>query len=156
MEITGNNSCNTDWHSCCKIYKTSKMAYFKQLISQAASDTWGFVLDSTLRSVLVGLAIFAITLGIHWWRKGIEDMKDVLFGGLEGAVATLFLLAAVFVFRFLFFTPKSFYEGEKEARIGLESAHEARKSLLTTAISDAKQIGDKLEESVKEKDKNLS
>lgn len=92
------------------------MGYFQQLLSRACSDTWEFVIDVPARAIIAGVLIFCVTLFLHWKRKGLDDMKDVLFGGLEGALATVIILVAVFVVHFFMLSPKHLVEDANKAR----------------------------------------
>jgi hypothetical protein len=82
------------------------MEYFQQLVSRAWTDTWEVVFGVPLRGIVVAIVVFAFTLLLHWRRKGLEDMKDVLFGGIEGASAAIILFVLVFLLHLFVLSPK--------------------------------------------------
>ncbi len=68
------------------------------------------IVFTSLRAIGVTALIFAVTLLLHWRRKGLAEMKEYLWGGLEGALAA-FILFILFYFLHLFvLTPKNMVE----------------------------------------------
>lgn len=86
------------------------MEYFQQVTSRAWTDTWEVVFGVPLRGLIVAVIIFVLTLLLHWRRKGMDDMKDLLWGGLEASVAALILFAVCFLLHVFFFSPKHLAE----------------------------------------------
>jgi C4-dicarboxylate-specific signal transduction histidine kinase len=82
------------------------MEYFQQLVSRAWNDTWDVVFAVPLRGIIITVLVFAFTLLLHWRRKGLEDMKDVLFGGVEGAVAAIILFVLVLLLHVFVVSPR--------------------------------------------------
>jgi hypothetical protein len=114
--------------------------YYKELFSQAWFDTWEFVIKEPLRSIGIATAIFVISIVLHWYRKGFDQlMKDTVVIAVEGAAATIILFVVVFVVHVFVLTPKHRYETvaaqvaptpEQSPRIRLDVAdEESRKEI---------------------------
>lgn len=83
------------------------MEYFQQLITRAWNDTWEMVFGVPLRGIIIAALIFVLTVLLHWRRKGMDDMKDLLFGGIEGAVAAVILFVLFFLLHLFVLSPKN-------------------------------------------------
>lgn len=124
------------------------MDYVWKLLAQSWNDTWEFVLGVPARAIIVGFLVFGVTLFLHWKRKGIDDMKEALFGGMEGALATIVILVIAFLFHLLFLSPKHLVDAansialteEQKAAAAIASAHSAPIKFDTADYELRKQV----------------
>jgi hypothetical protein len=116
------------------------MEYLRHLLGRAWNETWNVVFNSPLVTVLLALAIFALSTLIHWHRKGFSDVRDALIVAGEGAMATIIVFILVFALHVFFLTPKRINE-ELLTQIH-PKADEPCIKLDVTDVESRKQISD--------------
>src|SRR5438045_5848086 len=110
------------------------MDYFRLIRRRSWDDAWNAVFDSPVLTVLLAILIFLLSMLIHWYRKGFSHVTDALVVAGEGAVATVLVFAGIFLFHFLYLTPKRIItETENELAAAMDKVaalEESRKSRI--------------------------
>src|SRR5258708_1917642 len=124
------------------------MQYLRHLLAESWRDTWQLVIERSIASIVIAMAVFLTTLVIYHFTKRHEEFWFEVRSLIVALIATVCVFVLVFFVHFLFLTPKRLYEStksqpkpEESPRIRLDVAdEESRKRIadLEKQLAEAK------------------
>ncbi len=110
------------------------MVYFVPLLQKAAMDTWELVAAMPIRSGAVAVAAPFIGIWLHRLKKEHGKMKEKIEDIKHGAQALLILVAGVYLFCFLYLSPRNLYEEEGRELKKAQDAIRARDASAPSSV----------------------